>query len=439
MEILTSGKVLRMAIAGAIGGLIVFLILNPSIASEEMMQAQAQVRHAPVAGDPASQAIMHMMLLGIVIGAAIGAVLILAEEIESPRALRLLRLLGMGLIAGALFGSIGAGLAQVTFTILLSANVIIARTIGWALMGIAAGVPMGVAHLSVKRAGQGALGGLIGGAIGGILFDVVSIISFVTGNASVSRFIGFVIMGAAIGAAVGLVEEFAKEFWVTVLTGSKEGKSFILSKGETSIGRSEMVDIPLFGDSSVEKNHAQLVLNNNTASLMPSPGLAVTVNSQPTTNAALNSGDIIGIGKHRLRFFSKQVSYSSPQQQNYQNTAQPPQYSTPQTPLYGQPMQVSVPQTVTRLEAVSGPHTGQSFMLATNPIVLGREPGCNVVLINDNMASRRHAQLVFDSSSWRIEDMGSTNGIFVNGLRVTNQIINVGDQIGIGQTILRAC
>uniref|UniRef100_UPI0034D98250 FHA domain-containing protein n=1 Tax=Armatimonas sp. TaxID=1872638 RepID=UPI0034D98250 len=52
-------------------------------------------------------------------------------------------------------------------------------------------------------------------------------------------------------------------------------------------------------------------------------------------------------------------------------------------------------------------------------------------------ASRRHAQLVSENGGVALEDLGSTNGTFVNGQRITRVALALGDQIVIGTSTLR--
>jgi uncharacterized membrane protein len=100
------------------------------------------------------------------------------------------------------------------------------------------------------------------------------------------------------------------------------------------------------------------------------------------------------------------------------------------------PRQQSGP--VTQLAATAGPHAGQVFALASNPVVIGREPQCGVQLVQDMMISRQHARLVWDGTAWVLEDLGSTNGVYLNGQRVTTARLSPGDQIFLGQTQLTA-
>jgi pSer/pThr/pTyr-binding forkhead associated (FHA) protein len=61
------------------------------------------------------------------------------------------------------------------------------------------------------------------------------------------------------------------------------------------------------------------------------------------------------------------------------------------------------------LEVVQGNDAGREFELADEAIVLGRDKDC-CVLIDDEQASRRHAQLTLAGDAYAIEDLRSTNG-----------------------------
>lgn len=69
--------------------------------------------------------------------------------------------------------------------------------------------------------------------------------------------------------------------------------------------------------------------------------------------------------------------------------------------------------------------------------VLGRSDDAECVLRDPNI-SRRHAELVRDSAGqWEIVDLGSTNGVKVNGRRVTEAPLREGDQVTLGTTSFR--
>ena len=69
--------------------------------------------------------------------------------------------------------------------------------------------------------------------------------------------------------------------------------------------------------------------------------------------------------------------------------------------------------------------------------VLGRDPDCAVV-VDRTTVSRRHARIVVEASGARFEDLGSKNGSFHRGRRVTQPVpLADGDEIGLGSVLLR--
>ncbi len=90
-----------------------------------------------------------------------------------------------------------------------------------------------------------------------------------------------------------------------------------------------------------------------------------------------------------------------------------------------------------RLEVVAGKAVGMSI-LVEEELLIGRHAEGAGRLGEDEEMSRSHARVSVDSSgSFAIEDLGSTNGTFVNGLRIsTPQTLREGDTIEIGGTAL---
>jgi hypothetical protein len=78
---------------------------------------------------------------------------------------------------------------------------------------------------------------------------------------------------------------------------------------------------------------------------------------------------------------------------------------------------------------------GRRNVLGGNRVVVGRSREADIVLADPNV-SRRHAELRRDESGWQVVDLGSTNGIKVNGRRVGQTGLSPGDQITIGVTDL---
>lgn len=83
----------------------------------------------------------------------------------------------------------------------------------------------------------------------------------------------------------------------------------------------------------------------------------------------------------------------------------------------------------------SGPMPGMIYPLESELITLGRDPG-NSIAINDAEISRRHARLSLQGGKYVLEDLGSTNGTFVNGQRLGGpHVLKPGDVISFGEQI----
>ena len=101
-----------------------------------------------------------------------------------------------------------------------------------------------------------------------------------------------------------------------------------------------------------------------------------------------------------------------------------------------EPTMMGQGQPAATLVVRQGSQAGMSFSITGNQVVLGREEGLDIIL-QDPEASRRHSRISWQAGQFVIEDLGSTNGTFVNGVQITTpQILNPGDSIGIGQTAL---
>jgi pSer/pThr/pTyr-binding forkhead associated (FHA) protein len=94
-------------------------------------------------------------------------------------------------------------------------------------------------------------------------------------------------------------------------------------------------------------------------------------------------------------------------------------------------------QPTARLEVVAGRAIGMSILL-DDELLIGRHADGAGRLADDDEISRSHARISLDRSRFcAIEDLGSTNGTFVNGLRIAGpQTLSVGDTIEVGGTTL---
>jgi len=83
-----------------------------------------------------------------------------------------------------------------------------------------------------------------------------------------------------------------------------------------------------------------------------------------------------------------------------------------------------------------GPTPGATFTLEGDQINIGRESS-NEIAINDAEISRRHARLTFQGGKYVLEDLGSTNGTFVNGQRLAGpRVLKAGEVVSFGEQIV---
>lgn len=87
---------------------------------------------------------------------------------------------------------------------------------------------------------------------------------------------------------------------------------------------------------------------------------------------------------------------------------------------------------MTVLVVQRGPEIGQRFELAGDRLTVGRSADSDIML-DDVTVSRHHAEFVADGSGWRIVDLGSLNGTYVNRASVERHTLTSGDLIQIGK------
>ena len=81
-------------------------------------------------------------------------------------------------------------------------------------------------------------------------------------------------------------------------------------------------------------------------------------------------------------------------------------------------------------------HEGRAILLGSSGALVGRSRECDVVIDDENV-SRRHAEVRPSGGAWIVRDLGSTNGVKVNGQRITGaQSLRPGDRIEIGLSTL---
>jgi len=274
--------------------------------AHDLVEGGARVRQAGIRG----------LFLGLMVALALGLVDALWNLTLGRPAQVTLRVL-VAMLVGAVGGLIGGMLGQWLFDI----NDVL-FIFGWMLTGTLVGASIGVfeilAGLMQQENVSGAtrklikctLGGTAGGLVGGLLALLLK-------NAWTRAFgdkdadwlwsptaWGFVALGMCIGLLVGLAQVILKEAWIKVEAGFRPGRELILSKDKTTIGRAEACDVGLFGDASIEKLHARIVLHGNRYFVEDAgtPGGTYVNDRAVNGRTPLSSGDLIRVGRSVLRF-----------------------------------------------------------------------------------------------------------------------------------------
>ncbi len=449
------GSIIFKTIVGILAGVLVWAMVEP---------------FKPAFGTPEWGFFELKLMWGwaIALGASVGFM----NGLQRGSRAHAFREMGFGVLFAVIGVSVGRGLSAPFAALIQSPLAVIGRTGALALIGMGMGAGIGYCTLVVRRGIQGAIGGLIGGGIAGFVFDLVgSMLQGITlpmqgaVNGAVgevgapSRAITAALMCGAIALMIGIVEALSKSAWLRLELGRNEGKEWVIDKPMMTLGRHERADIPLFGDANVAANHAVIQKQGGSYVVVDqgSP-VGIGVNGQRVSQHTLQPNDIIQLGSVNLRFITKNVKAPKRGPEPGRAQAFPIGGQMPaqpmQTPM-GQPMQPQMPMgqpvfdpTVAvpaqpnfastptpTLLALDGPLTGQRFPL-TQPLELGRESQ-QVPLAFDTSASRRHTRIDPQGAQVSVSDLGSTNGTFINGQRITNGIAKSGDIIKVGATSFR--
>lgn len=89
------------------------------------------------------------------------------------------------------------------------------------------------------------------------------------------------------------------------------------------------------------------------------------------------------------------------------------------------------------LEAIDGPLKGKTFGLGERPLFLGRVPACHICCTEDKLLSRRNTEISLSGSTYRIKDLDSANGTYLNGEKTEKGLLHDGDELTVGESRFR--
>lgn len=221
-------------------------------------------------------------------------------------------------------------------------------------------------------------------------------------------------------------------------SGKVKGKSYSVS-GKMVIGREESCDIHIDSEM-VSKQHAELALNEGVLELKDLGSTNGSfVNGSKIQATFLKSGDEIKFdqetfwvkGLAREDKSKTQVRQAVGSDATQVRSAVGSEDST-QTSASGSASKAAA----AKLLLQKGNLDKQSFDLSKQSMILGRDSACDICLSDDTVTSR-HASLNYTDNGWEIKDLGSSNGTFVNGKKVTSKTLQHRDKVALGQIELQ--
>jgi pSer/pThr/pTyr-binding forkhead associated (FHA) protein len=93
------------------------------------------------------------------------------------------------------------------------------------------------------------------------------------------------------------------------------------------------------------------------------------------------------------------------------------------------------PGLLVQVAFLSGPLRGKTLKLYKRSTIIGRKKGD--IVLNDNAVSGQHAMIGFENGRLFIRDLNSTNGTMLNGGQVWEGFLNSGDEITVGETVMK--
>jgi pSer/pThr/pTyr-binding forkhead associated (FHA) protein len=217
-----------------------------------------------------------------------------------------------------------------------------------------------------------------------------------------------------------------------------EGKTTVvpLVRDEITIGRKEGNTIRLT-ERNISRKHAKLRRSNGSFVLEDLQSFnGVKVNGKKIGNETkLAAGDQILIGDYQLALQVEATDNSatlpetaSPAAAQDAVTAMIPAPMSPQpAPMRGPPA---------RLVMMSPPAPGAEYALSRDRMRIGRAEDLEI-WVNHRSISREHAEVVLEEGVLRIKDMGSANGLRVNGADTRSHVLQAGDVVELGQVRFR--
>lgn len=279
-------RLVQIAIIGGIGGLFGWVCL------QFLLFLQLRVGVLPY--------IDLFVYKGLALSLGIGAFIFSKEAILGNN----FSLLPKNILLGACFGMISGFLGFLIGQTLLGFSLPIplwsVRVISWALMGLWLGIFINLRTPTKSIDTSILLGATIGGGLGGYVFEVFQMLQ----NEYIANLLGLIFLGMILSVSMSVINIWPVKSYLRVLTGTNEGKIYLLDKNLFTLGYLPKNDIVLNGYSEVCQTHAHLTKSGGNFQITNvCIGGQVFVNYRFVEQQDMKNGDIIKLGNALLQYY----------------------------------------------------------------------------------------------------------------------------------------
>lgn len=206
---------------------------------------------------------------------------------------------------------------------------------------------------------------------------------------------------------------------------------YTIEESPVFIGRKSDNHIVL-EDKNVSRKHAQILKVDDVYIIRDLDSTGGTrLNNEPVVENDIHTGDIIEIGNYKLLFDSgipedERTAFDGEGTALDDGTA----LDQDRTMFFEEPQ--------AKLLVVKSDNLVAEINVEADELVFGREEGTDIT-IDDKRVSRQHCKIWRDGNEYKIMDLGSSNGTFVNGQKISESVITDGDRIQMGSNIFEFC
>jgi hypothetical protein len=213
------------------------------------------------------------------------------------------------LLLGAMMGAVGQWLYIELFDMTNSDGFDWVRGVAWVPQSLAIGVSIGVGFRSVQKGINAVIGGAVGGFVGGAVFNIIyNATASGDDTGTLSRLIGFAVIGVLVGGGIGLADAVRKNLWLQIATGGMAGKQFIVYQQNAVLGSSSSADITLIKDPEIAGMHVRLNQKSGGTTFEVLDGASdVLLNGEAARSGKLSDGVLLQVGGTVLQFGEKNV------------------------------------------------------------------------------------------------------------------------------------